>query len=55
MSEIEPRNLSEEPEPVEEEWDVSPFFEYLKTPQGHEVATRVLKVIEDVKKATLVS
>jgi hypothetical protein len=53
MSNIEPRNLPEELEPIEEEWDVSPFFEYLKTPQGHEVTTRVLQVVEDIKKATL--
>jgi hypothetical protein len=39
--------------PPEEEMDFSPFFDYLKTPQGHEVATRVLQIIEDVKKATI--
>jgi hypothetical protein len=53
MSDIEPRDASEELEPVEDPWDVSPFFEYLKTPQGHEVTTRILQVVEDVKKATL--
>lgn len=42
-----------EPEPEEDELDVSPLFEYLKTPQGHEVTTRIISIIEDVKKAAL--
>lgn len=49
-SEIQP---SQEPETDEEEWDASPFFEYLKTQQGHEVTTRIISIIEDVKKAAL--
>lgn len=36
-----------------EEVDVQPFLNYLQSPQGHEIASRVLSVIEDVKKATL--
>lgn len=36
-----------------EEGDWSPFFDYLQTPQGHEIASRVLGVVEDVKKSTL--
>lgn len=43
------------PPPEEEELNelVSPFFEYLKTPHGHEVATRVLNIFDDLKKAAL--
>jgi hypothetical protein len=33
------------------EW--TPFWEYLKSPQGHEVASRVLALFEEIKKATL--
>ena len=33
--------------------DASPFFEYLKTSQGHEVVTRILDTVDDVKKATI--
>lgn len=35
----------------EDDWQ--PFLAYLKSPQGHEIATRLLSVIEDVKKTTL--
>lgn len=37
----------------EEEWDLTPFWSYLKTPQGHEVAQRVIGIIEDIKKLSL--
>lgn len=33
--------------------DWSPFIEYLKSPQGHELASRIVTIIEEVKKATL--
>jgi hypothetical protein len=33
--------------------DLQPIMDYLQSPQGHEVATRVLTVIEDIKKSTL--
>ncbi len=36
-----------------EDVDVAPFFEYLQSRQGHEVASRVIGIIEDVKKATI--
>jgi hypothetical protein len=36
-----------------EEVDLYPFFDYLKTDRGHEVVTRILSIIEDVKKATI--
>ena len=36
-----------------EEIDLQPFLGYLQSPQGHEIATRLLSVIEDVKKSTL--
>lgn len=31
----------------------SPFFEYLRSEQGHELVSRIVAIIEDVKKATL--
>ena len=37
----------------EEELDISPFINYLQSPQGHEIASRVVGLIEDVKKATV--
>ena len=43
-------------EPVEgeeEEIDVSPFMDYLQSPQGHEIASRLVGIIEEVKKVTL--
>lgn len=37
----------------EDEIDLKPFLGYLQSPQGHEIATRLLSVVEDVKKTTL--
>ena len=37
----------------EEELDVGPFLAYLESDKGHELASRTLKIIEDIKKATL--
>ncbi|MDD4963377.1 MAG: hypothetical protein PHI11_05585 [Gallionella sp.] len=36
-----------------EELDFKPLLTYLQSPQGHEIATRLLSVVEDVKKTTL--
>jgi len=36
-----------------EETDFRPLFTYLQSPQGHEIAARLLSVVEDVKKSTL--
>jgi hypothetical protein len=33
--------------------DWEPFFDYLKSANGHEVTTRILKIVEDIKKAAL--
>jgi hypothetical protein len=33
--------------------DLQPVLNYLQSPQGHEIASRLLKVVEDVKKSTL--
>lgn len=42
------------PAPEEDqEVDFSPFIEYLQSPQGHEIASRIVGIIEDVKKATI--
>lgn len=37
----------------EDDIDFSPFLKYLQSPHGHEIASRVIGLIEDVKKATL--
>lgn len=37
----------------DQEVDFSPFLDYLQSPQGHEIASRVVGIIEDVKKATI--
>lgn len=42
-----------EREPEEEEIDLSPAFEYLKSDRGHELASRTLKIVEDLKKGAL--
>jgi hypothetical protein len=39
--------------PKEDEVDFSPFFNYLQSPQGHEMASRVLALIEGLKKVTI--
>ncbi len=39
-------------EPTDEP-DFKPLFTYLQSPQGHEIATRLLSIVEDVKKSTL--
>jgi hypothetical protein len=38
---------------AEDELDFQPFFAYLQSPQGHEITTRLLSVVEDIKKSTL--
>jgi len=48
-NEAERQNNAETIEP--EEW--SPFFDYLQSAQGHELASRIVTLIEEVKKATL--
>ena len=41
------------PNELVEETDFQPLLTYLQSPQGHEIATRLLSVVEDVKKSTL--
>jgi hypothetical protein len=38
---------------IEENNSLLPILDYLQSPQGHEIAARMLTVIEDVKKSTL--
>ena len=38
---------------VEEEIDVSPFMDYLRSPEGHEIASRLVGIIEEIKKVAL--
>jgi hypothetical protein len=43
-------------EPVDEYEDEiypSPLFEYLNTEKGHELVTRILNIVDDVKKVTI--
>lgn len=43
-----------EEEPLgEQPSDLQPILNYLQSPQGHEIASRLLKVVEDIKKSTL--
>lgn len=44
--------LAQRDEPLQET-DFRPLFTYLQSPQGHEIAARLLSVVEDVKKSTL--
>lgn len=51
-----PTEVNSELHPVDQEdqeVDFSPFVDYLKSPQGHEIVSRVVRIIEDVKKATI--
>ena len=38
---------------AEEEFDIGPFLYYLESEKGHELASRILAIFEDIKKATL--
>jgi hypothetical protein len=42
-----------EDEEQQQEIDLYPLFEYLQSDKGHEVVTRILNLVEDIKKATL--
>lgn len=53
MSGNEVVQLNKEQAAPEDEIDLSPFFAYLKTPQGHEVAKNVIGFMNDIKKLTL--
>jgi len=50
--ESEDKNLQTR-EQHEEEIDAGPILAYLQSGNGHELASRTLKIIEDIKKATL--
>lgn len=45
--------VSNENKEEDEELDFTSFWEYLKTPQGHEVASRVVGIFDDIKKLSL--
>jgi hypothetical protein len=51
-SQTPPSHPTEE-EDEGEELETGPFFEYLQSPQGHEVSTRLVTILEDIKKAAL--
>lgn len=36
-----------------QEVDFSPLLDYLQSPQGHDIASRIVSIVEDVKKVTL--
>lgn len=46
------RQSGAEREP-DEELDFGPFFQYLSTANGHEIASKVVGIIDDIKKVTL--
>ncbi len=50
---VNPKTEIVERQAGEDEADIQPVLNYLQSPQGHEIASRVLSIIEDVKKATL--
>jgi hypothetical protein len=43
-----------QPDEPEDKTDLQPLLNYLQSPQGHEIATRLLSVVEDIKKSTLI-
>jgi hypothetical protein len=55
----QPQEVSKSPSPdgplvkKEEDVDFSSLFEYLKSPQGHDIASRIVGLVEGLKKATL--
>jgi hypothetical protein len=48
------RNDLTQPDEPEDKTDLQPLLNYLQSPQGHEIATRLLSVVEDIKKSTLI-
>jgi len=52
-----PERTSEASESQEEfeEAPYPPFLDYLQSKEGHELASRILSIIEDIKKATIES
>lgn len=38
---------------ADESIDFNPFLDYLQTDKGHELASRTIGIVEDIKKATL--
>src|SRR6266481_112460 len=42
-----------DPAQLEQALNAAPLFAYLSSPQGHEVLTRVLTMLENLKKATI--
>ena len=55
LSEEDKKNeiVSGSNENKDDDLDLSPFFSYLTTPQGHEISSRVLGIFEDIKKSAL--
>jgi len=52
-NEKEPVNSEVEDVICDDELDMGPFLTYLETDKGHELASRILKIFEDIKKSTL--
>lgn len=46
-------NEEELKKPDEEELDIGPFLAYLESDRGHELASRILRIFEDIKKSAL--
>jgi hypothetical protein len=47
------QDVQPETNEYDEEIDIGPFLSYLETEKGHEIASRVLSIFEDIKKAAL--
>lgn len=48
----DPENMDEDPR-LDEEMEFTTFYDYLQSPEGHEIASRIVEIVEDAKKATL--
>lgn len=46
-------DLTESQTEIDGNLDFNPFLDYIQTDKGHELASRTIGIIEDIKKATL--
>ncbi|GAB5562816.1 MAG: hypothetical protein SynsKO_44630 [Synoicihabitans sp.] len=53
MSENTSVTLPQQPSDKEEEIDLTPFLAYLQSEKGHELAARIVSLIEDTKRVTI--
>jgi|SRR5450830_122701 len=53
MTNLITAHTSDNENEVDENIDFNPFLDYLQTDKGHELASRTIGIVEDVKKAAL--